>query len=354
MRIQPRRPQRIQEINDWLRRGEITPGDALRLAVELRRRQSAAGEAAKAAPRATPAASGADQEERVRQVLAELDRLVGLESVKHHVREIHAYAAIQARRAAVGLLHEATGLHMIFTGNPGTGKTTVARLLGRLFKEMGLLPSGHMVEVERADLVGEYIGHTAQKTREVLQKAMGGLLFIDEAYSLARGGEKDFGKECIDCLVRAMEEHRGQMLLILAGYPTEMEWFLCQNPGLRSRFPIMITFPDYTPEELLAIGEGMWHQRQYELQPEARRFLRQWLQTGLGDAARDQGNARAVRNLVERSLRCQAVRLVNHPNLGREELMQITREDLQRAAGLLPLPPRSAGAAAGQKTSPPV
>jgi len=361
MRLQPRRPQRIQEINDWLRRGEISPGDALRLAMELRRRQGKAAAAAKAAPAAAPVAQEADREERVNRVLAELDALVGLESVKHHVREIHAYAAIQARRAAMGLAHEATGLHMIFTGNPGTGKTTVARLLGRLFKEMGLLPSGHMVEVERADLVGEYIGHTAQKTREVIKRAMGGLLFIDEAYSLARGGEKDFGKECIDCLVRAMEEHRGEMMLILAGYPAEMEWFLCQNPGLRSRFPIIISFPDYSPAELLAIGEGMWRQRQYELQEDARLFLKQWLAGGLGEMRPDDGNARAVRNLVERSLRCQAVRLVGRRNPTREELMQITREDLQRAAGLLPLPPRRDGASGprpgagpgSQKASPP-
>ncbi|HEY8347068.1 MAG TPA: AAA family ATPase [Symbiobacteriaceae bacterium] len=338
MRLQPRRPQRIQEINEWLRRGEISPGDALRLAVELRRRQRAAesslqAQAASAAPAAEPS-----REERVQAVLEELDSLVGLESVKRHVREIHAFVTIQTRRAALGLAHEPMGLHMIFSGNPGTGKTTVARLLGRLFKEMGILPSGHIVEVERADLVGEYIGHTAQKTREVLRRAMGGLLFIDEAYSLARGGEKDFGKECIDCLVRGMEEHRGQLLLILAGYPMEMDWFLCQNPGLRSRFPIHIQFPDYTPDELVAIGEQMWRKRQYELDPEARAFLRHWLRTTPGIAGGEEGNARAVRNLVERSLRCQALRLVGQQHLTREALMRITREDLQRAVGLLPTP----------------
>jgi stage V sporulation protein K len=251
--------------------------------------------------------------------------------VKRHVREIQAFTAIQIRRALLGLAHQPAGLHMIFTGNPGTGKTTVARLLGRLFKEMGLLPSGHMVEVERADLVGEYIGHTAQRTREVVKRAMGGVLFVDEAYSLARGGEKDFGKESIDCLVRAMEDHRGQILLILAGYPDEMAWFLTQNPGLRSRFPLVIPFPDYSVEELLAIGEQMWQQRQYHLSPEARLYLRLLIEGPRWSGQGEEGNARAMRNLVERSLRCQALRLVGRGDLTREQLMAIARTDLEQA-----------------------
>jgi stage V sporulation protein K len=327
MRLMAKRPQRLQEISDWLRRGEISSGDALRLAMDLRRRK-----ATQAAPSATVAAqdeSGA--RERARLVLAELDSLVGLESVKRHVREIQAFSAIQLLRAAVGLAHETTGLHMVFTGNPGTGKTTVARLLGRLFREMGLLPQSQMVEVERADLVGEYIGHTAQKTREVIKRATGGVLFIDEAYSLARGGEKDFGKESIDCLVRAMEDQRGELLVILAGYPAEMEWFLSQNPGLRSRFPILVPFPDYRPDELLAIGEEMWQGRQYDLTPEAKTHLRTLLQSPFWCSGGEEGNARAVRNLVERSLRCQALRLVGRDQLSREELMTITRSDLVQA-----------------------
>src|SRR5690625_4072497 len=184
----------------------------------------------------------ADRLRRLKQVEDDLKSLIGLKSVKKLVKEVQAFVQIQQRRTVERLVSEPLVLHMIFKGNPGTGKTTVARLFGRLFKEMQVLPRGHLTETERADLVGEYIGHTAQRTREQLKKAMGGILFIDEAYSLARGGEKDFGKEAIDTLVRAMEEHRDDLILTLAGYKEEMDWFLRQNPGLRSRFPLHLTF----------------------------------------------------------------------------------------------------------------
>lgn len=325
MRLQARRPQRYEEISAWLRSGEISPGEAIRLAVEMRRRQGARR------PEPVAEAVEPEREQRVSAALAELDSLVGLQDVKRHVREIQAFTAVNQRRAAAGLAHQSSGLHMVFIGNPGTGKTTVARILGRLFKEMGLLSRGHMVEVERADLVGEYIGHTAQRTREVVRRALGGVLFIDEAYSLARGGEKDFGKESIDCLVRSMEEHRDDLMLILAGYPHEMAWFLAQNPGLRSRFPTTITFPDYGCDDLVAIAEAMWRGREYEPAPDARLYLRQVLQSARWYTAGDEGNARAVRNLVERSLRCQAVRLVDRANPSRAELMAITRADIEQA-----------------------
>ncbi|CAA7601940.1 ATPase, AAA-type, core [Acididesulfobacillus acetoxydans] len=269
----------------------------------------------------------ATEKERVNEILSELDELIGLISVKRLIRELQAYVEIQKRRTREKLVAEPLVLHMIFRGNPGTGKTTVARIIGRLFKEMGVLQKGHIIECERADLVGEYIGHTAQKTREQVKKALGGVLFIDEAYSLARGGEKDFGKEAIDALVKAMEDQKDNLILILAGYRQEMEWFLQTNPGLRSRFPIHIDFPDYSLEELLAIGRSMFNQRQYTLTPEAQESLRRILQ-GLLHLHPYAGNARLIRNLVERTVRKQAVRLFQNASSTREELMEIIAADL--------------------------
>lgn len=262
-------------------------------------------------------------------ILQELQGLVGLTEVKKLVSEISAFTQIQKRRERAKLCTEPLVLHTIFKGNPGTGKTTVARIMGKLFKSIGVLSRGHLVEVERADLVGEYIGHTAHKTREQLKRALGGILFIDEAYSLARGGEKDFGKESIDVLVKAMEDQKDNLVLILAGYKQEMEWFLRSNPGLYSRFPIHITFPDYTVEELLQIGSLMLKKRQYRLHHEAERVLRKILEEKIRLGNENEGNARLVRNLIEKAIRKQAVRLVKRPHLTREELMIIRPEDFK-------------------------
>jgi len=267
----------------------------------------------------------------VQDIMLELNALVGLKGVKKLIEEIYAFVEIQRRRQKEKLVAEPLVLHMIFKGNPGTGKTTVARILGKLFKEVGVLPKGHLVEVERADLVGEFIGHTAQKTREQIKKALGGILFIDEAYSLARGGEKDFGKESIDSLVKGMEDQRDNLILILAGYQDEMDWFVEANPGLRSRFPIHISFPDYSNRELLAIADLMLQQRQYLLFNGAREELRFVIEKE-HKRHEHSGNARLVRNLIERAIRRQAVRLLQkNGDLSREDLMAITREDLEGA-----------------------
>ncbi|TGE31257.1 AAA family ATPase [Desulfosporosinus sp. Sb-LF] len=265
--------------------------------------------------------------DKLAEILDELEAFIGLVTVKLLIRELLAFVEIQKRRTREKLIAEPMVLHMIFRGNPGTGKTTVARLVGRLFKELGVLQKGHVIECERADLVGEYIGHTAQKTREQLKKALGGVLFIDEAYSLARGGEKDFGKEAIDALVKAMEDNKENLVLILAGYRQEMEWFLQSNPGLRSRFPIHIDFPDYTLDELLSIGNSMLKSRQYELTPEGMEALRSHLQSLLNSQPYA-GNARLVRNLVEKTVRRQAVRLFQKSSSSREELIQILPVDI--------------------------
>jgi stage V sporulation protein K len=269
----------------------------------------------------------------LQQAKARLNSLVGLENVKKLVEELEAFIVIQKRRQQVALATEPLVLHMIFSGSPGTGKTTVARILGELFRQLGVLPKGHLVEVERADLVGEYIGHTAQKTREQIRRALGGILFIDEAYSLARGGEKDFGKEAIDTLVKAMEDHKDQLLLILAGYETEMEGFLSTNPGLRSRFPIQIKFPDYTIMQLEAIAEKMLSEREYKLSKDGRAALRRQLVAASLSGELACGNARLVRNLIERAIRKQAVRLMQTGSSSREELMLITAGDLGGGEG---------------------
>lgn len=267
-----------------------------------------------------------------REILLELNSLVGLHGVKKLIEEVYSFIEIQKKRQKEKLVSEPLGLHMIFKGNPGTGKTTVARILGKLFKEVGVLPKGHLVEVERADLVGEFIGHTAQKTKDQIKRALGGILFIDEAYSLARGGDKDFGKEAIDALVKGMEDHRDSLILILAGYQDEMDWFVETNPGLRSRFPIHIAFPDFSNRELLAIADLMLQQRQYYLSNGAREEFRYVIEKE-HKKHEHSGNARLVRNLIERAIRRQAVRLLQlESEPTRKDLMAINREDLEGAS----------------------
>mgnify|MGYP001071502956 FL=1 len=269
------------------------------------------------------------QRDRLQKLQDELDNLIGLHSVKSVLGEIQAFALIQKYREALHLTCEPVVLHTIFTGNPGTGKTTVARLFSQMLKEVGILNKGHTVEVERADLVAQYIGQTAQKTREVIKQASGGLLFIDEAYALARGGERDFGKEAIDTLVKAMEDQRESLVVVLAGYPGPMEGFLEANPGLRSRFPVTVTFPDYSDLELFKIAQSMLAQREYTLSAHAQlELVRQIRKLRHGDPE-SFGNARAVRNMVEQIVRRQAVRLVKKPGLTKEELTLITPQDLR-------------------------
>ncbi len=305
----------VGKVSYLLEKGDLSPVEALEI---LRQQEEQL------------AFRGEEEKSRLllEQALQELDALVGLEPVKKLVRELQAFVQVQQLRRQEGLLTEPLVLHMVFMGNPGTGKTTVARILGKIFREMGVLRKGHLVEVERADLVGEYIGHTAQKTREQIKKALDGILFIDEAYSLARGGEKDFGKESIDCLVKSMEDHKDNLILILAGYQREMAHFLRINPGLRSRFPIHIICPDYPMEELLEIAELMLRQREYQLDKGAREEIIKILQRSSGAAVENPGNARLVRNIIERAIRRQAVRIVGQEKLEREDLMTITREDI--------------------------
>lgn len=323
-------PQTIEETLSLFEQGLLTPAEAFAHFRRIERKPYSGVPVRRVVDAHNKEAEEeGERARRLNQVLQELDSLIGLTEVKSLVREIQAFIEIQQRRRSQMLVTEPLVMHMIFAGNPGTGKTTVARIFGKLFREMGVLPKGHLVEVERADLVGEYIGHTALKSREILKKAMGGILFIDEAYSLARGGEKDFGKEAIDTLVKAMEDHKDEIILILAGYSREMEFFLRTNPGLRSRFPIQIEFPDYTVEELERIADLMLHQRQYKLSPGARRKLVQLLQEAVDCGLPHFSNARLVRNLIERAIRRQAVRLVGRKRVDKEDLMLLEESDIE-------------------------
>ncbi|MNJ30996.1 AAA family ATPase [Paenibacillus bouchesdurhonensis] len=267
------------------------------------------------------------------EIQKELDQLIGLHHIKDLMYEIYALLQITEMRSEAGLLSNPQVYHMVFKGNPGTGKTTVARIVAKMFQRLGVLSKGHLIEVERADLVGEYIGHTAQKTRDLVKKALGGILFIDEAYSLARGGEKDFGKEAIDTLVKAMEDQKNQFILILAGYSDEMDFFLQCNPGMPSRFPIVIDFPDYTVDQLIQISEGMAKERDYILMPQAILKLKQHLLREKCEGEHAFSNARYVRNVIERSIRSQAVRLLTQfsgsSSPGKLELMTLRQEDLK-------------------------
>ncbi|NBJ68309.1 MULTISPECIES: AAA family ATPase [Clostridia] len=254
---------------------------------------------------------------------------VGMKQLKERIKEIYATVVINEKRKALGLVNHQQVLHMLFKGNPGTGKTTVARKLAKLYYDMNLLSKGHFIEAERADLVGEYIGQTAQKTRSIVQKAQGGVLFIDEAYSLARGGEKDFGKEAIDTLVKHMEDYQHDFVLILAGYPYEMERFLTLNPGLESRFPFILDFRDFEAGELLSIAKRMAADREYQLTRDAELELKAHLIKKTRSYNRNFSNARYVRNVIEGAIRMHAVRLLENEHFSADDLIYLTVKDLQ-------------------------
>ncbi len=243
------------------------------------------------------------------EILAELDGLIGLDEVKAQVRKTVNLIGLGKAREKAGLPHLDLTHHLVFTGNPGTGKTTVARLVGCIYKEVGLLTSGHMIEADRGDLVGEYIGQTAPKTKAVIDRAMDGVLFIDEAYSLAPPNvPNDFGKEVISTLIKTMEDSRGRLVVIVAGYKDEMEHMIGINPGLKSRFKTVIDFQDYSPAELFKILTHMAAEAGIRFSVDAMTAA-SWLMESLDTGKKGFGNGRTVRNIFEDILARQAERL---------------------------------------------
>ncbi len=261
--------------------------------------------------------------------MAELTKLAGLANVKQEVESLVRFLEINKAREQHDLKGAAMSLHMVFSGNPGTGKTTVARIVSRIFSALGVLEKGHLVETDRLGLVGQYVGHTAKKTDDLVRQALDGVLFVDEAYALVSGGENDFGREAIDTLVKRMEDHRERLIVIVAGYPEDMRTFIDANPGLQSRFTIHLNFEDYTAAELVVIFKGFCKKNQYSLEASAETALETRIVADLRTAGRGFGNGRHMRNLFEKAIRKHAVRLcMRKREWTKEELAQLTTEDL--------------------------
>ena len=261
----------------------------------------------------------------------ELDDLIGLESVKQEVRSLANFVKLQKQREAQGLKTAKVSYHLVFYGSPGTGKTTVARIVGRIYKDLGVLKKGHTVETDRAGLCGEYVGKTGPKTDTVISKALDGVLFIDEAYSLVPegGAGNDYGQEAISTILKRMEDYRDRLVVIVAGYKDEMQRFIDSNPGLQSRFNRYIDFPDYSSGELTDIFKMYMKKNQYTLAPNAEEYLKEQFEYAVAHKDRNFGNARFARNVFEKSIQQQANRLAGQTNLDKGRLSELTVEDLQ-------------------------
>ena len=281
-----------------------------------------AGAATAGGPATTPPLS---PPRAIEDLLSELNAMVGLAEVKARVRMVTNLLRVQQMRRDRHLPVSDTSHHLVFTGNPGTGKTTVARLLAEIYRTLGVVATGQLVETERAGLVAGFVGQTAIKTTAVFLSASGGVLLIDEAYALLAGDQGDFGREAVDTLVKLLEDHRDEVAVIVAGYPDEMGRFLDANPGLRSRFPTTIDFPDYTTDELIAIVDGLGRESSYQLTPEARDRLRARLDAE--PRGKGFGNGRLARNLFEAAIGRQANRVVALADPSDDDLCRLDADD---------------------------
>ena len=271
--------------------------------------------------------------EKIEDLLAELDGYVGMDAIKEEVRSLINMVQVYKLRRENDLPTTDMSLHMVFSGNPGTGKTTVARIMARIYHSLDILSKGQLVEVDRSGLVAGYVGQTALKTQKVIEKAMGGVLFIDEAYALNGKSENDFGQEAIDTILKAMEDHRDDLVVIVAGYTELMDRFIHSNPGLESRFNRFLMFEDYTLEQMVAIFKMQCKKGCYVLAEGTEELVRDFISEESADDSF--GNARGVRNLFEHILVAQNNRLAKMEQVTREDLMQILPDDVLRARGKL-------------------
>jgi SpoVK/Ycf46/Vps4 family AAA+-type ATPase len=258
----------------------------------------------------------------------ELQSLIGLSEVKEEVSALANFVKIQQEREKKGMKAVGLSYHCVFTGNPGTGKTTVARILAEIYRNLGILKRGHLVETDRSGLVAEYVGQTAVKTNKIIDSALDGVLFIDEAYSLVQGGGNDYGQEAISTLLKRMEDDRNRLIVVLAGYSEDMKRFIDSNPGLQSRFNRYIHFADYTADELKQIFLLNVDKNQYLMEPEGEELLSKILNFAIEHKDKNFGNGRYVRNLFEKTIQNQAIRLSGQPNITVEELSKLKAEDL--------------------------